>query len=283
MTVQRTRRSAERCTFMDVGEASVGRTSTAAACAASAADAWPTIAVDMAAFTQRLAALAPEVDLAKLHVSDLYLAFACSRGHAGALAMLETSYLREHTGPLRKMGFDSAAIDETLQIVRDELLVAPQGKTPSILGYSGRGALKGWLRSVAARTALRDRKRPERRDEYVEGLHTSPDDDLELAYMKKTYGAAFERACAKALAALPVDDRLLLKQRFGHRLGVVELGKLYGVNAGTISRRVAAVRERLVEATRARMTEELEVGTADLASILRLIESQLAISLSELG
>jgi RNA polymerase sigma-70 factor (ECF subfamily) len=274
---------AERCTFRDVGEASVGMRSTAAAIAASAATAWPAIELDMPAFTQRLATLAPDdADLAKLHASDLYLAFACSRGHAGALAALETSYLRELTGPLRKMGFDSAAIDETLQIVRDELLVAPLGKTPSILGYSGRGALKGWLRSVAARTALRDRKRPERRDEYVEGLHTSPDDDLELAYMKKTYGAAFERACAKALAALSVDDRLLLKQRFGHRLGVVELGKLYGVNAGTISRRVAAVRERLVAATRERMTEELEVGTADLESILRMIESQLAISLSDL-
>ncbi len=269
---------AERCTFGDVEEASVSLV------AASAAKAWPAIEVDLPAFAQRLATLAPDgADLAKLHASDLFLAFACSRGHAGALAALEASYLRELTGPLRKMGLDSAAIDETLQIVRHELLVAPPDKTPSILGYSGRGALKGWLRSVAARTALRDRKRPERRDEYVEGLHTSPDDDLELAYMKKTYGAAFERACAKALAGLSVDDRLLLKQRFGHRLGVVELGKLYGVNAGTISRRVAAIREHLVEATRGRMTEELEVGTADLASILRLIESQLAISLSALG
>ncbi len=71
--------------------------------------------------------------------------------------------------------------------------------------------------------------------------------------MKKQYGAAFERAFAQAFAALSVEDRLLLKQRLRHQLGVVELGKLYGVNAGTISRRVAAARERLVAATRSEM------------------------------
>jgi RNA polymerase sigma-70 factor (ECF subfamily) len=251
----------------------------AAAIAARAQQAWPAIEVDLAAFVKRLESLG---DVDKLHASDLYLAFACAHGHVAALAALDATYLRELTAPLRKMGCDAAAIDETLQIVRDELLVAQPGKSASILNYSGRGAIKGWLRSVAARTALRDKKRPERRDEYIEGMHSAPNDDLELAFMKKTYGAAFERAFAKALAAMDVDDRLLLKQRFSHRLGVVELGKLYGVNAGTISRRVASVRERLVDATRARMTEELEVGTADLESILRMIESQLAISLSDL-
>jgi len=178
------------------------------------------IEVDMPAFRQRLATLAPDdADLAKLHISDLYLAFACSRVMPAHSPRSRLRICAKLTGPLRKMGFDSAAIDETLQIVRDELLVAPLGKTPSILGYSGRGALKGWLRSVAARTAP-PRSQATRTPRRVRrGLHTSPDDDLELAYMKKTYGAAFERACAKALAALPVEDRLLLKQRFGHRLG----------------------------------------------------------------
>ncbi|HEY0254403.1 MAG TPA: hypothetical protein VGC41_22905 [Kofleriaceae bacterium] len=207
---------------------------------------WPEIAVD--GFADRLASL-EEAE----HVTDLYLAFACARGNAKAIAALERQYLAPLTGPLRKMGLDQAAIDETIQIVRDELLVAREGKQPGILNYGGKGALGGWLRSVAARTALRDRKKPERRDEYVEGSHATPTDDLELAYMKKTYGAAFERAFGTALAALEVADRLLLKQRFGHRLGVVELGKMYGVNAGTITRRVQAVRDRLVEATRDRM------------------------------
>jgi RNA polymerase sigma-70 factor (ECF subfamily) len=138
----------------------------ATALAARAAEAWPAIEIDLGAFAQRLSTVATDAaELGSLHASDLYLAFACARGDARALAALDAKYLRDLAAPLRKMGFDAAAIDETLQIVRDELLVAPTGKQPSILGYSGRGALKGWLRSVAARTALRDRKRPERRED----------------------------------------------------------------------------------------------------------------------
>ena len=63
-------------------------------------------------------------------------------------------------------------------------------------------------------------------------------------------------------------------------MGVVELGVLYGVNAGTISRRVAAACAALSEATRAIMMRELGVGRGDVSSVLRLIESQLEITLS---
>jgi hypothetical protein len=49
---------------------------------------------------------------------------------------------------------------------------------------------------------------------------SAPAGDLELEYMKKTYGEAFQRAFAVALAAMPADDRLLLKQRFRHQLTV---------------------------------------------------------------
>ena len=74
--------------------------------------------------------------------------------------------------------------------------------------------------------------------------------------MKKTYGEVFQRAFAIALAAMSADDRLLLKQRFRHQLTVEDLGALHSVHAGTISRWVAAARERLVKATRAEMMRE---------------------------
>jgi RNA polymerase sigma-70 factor (ECF subfamily) len=55
---------------------------------------------------------------------------------------------------------------------------------------------------------------------------------------------------------------------------------LYAVNAGTISRWVQAARDSLAGLTRAAMMRELGVGTVDLDSILRLIHSQLDVSLS---
>ncbi len=258
---------------------------TALELAVAAAATWPSVRVPSGAFADRLTALAAATErpLSSLHASDLYLAHACALGDAAAVAALDSQYLRALTPALRRLGLEASAIDETLQIVREELLVTAIGRSAGILDFSGAGHLAGWLRTVTTRTALRDRRRPHRSEELVDGMHSSPDDDLELAYMKKTYGAAFARAFAVAIDALPVEDRLLLKQRWGHRLGVVELGRLYGVNAGTISRRVAAVRERLFARTRDAMSSELRVGETELASILRLIESQLEVSLSALG
>jgi RNA polymerase sigma-70 factor (ECF subfamily) len=235
--------------------------------------AWPDVHVDRAAFLAHAARSGEAVK----HASDLYLAFACAHGDQNALAALDAGYLRALRSPLGRMRLDGAAIDEILQALRNQQLV---GDPPGILAYSGRGPLHAWLRSVAVRLALRERERGARGSPLLEERQADQGDDLELAYMKKQYGAAFGRAFDVALGELALDDRVLLKQRFRHGLGVVELGKLYGVNAGTISRRVAAARERLVAATRAHMSHELRLATGEVSSVLRMIESQIEVSLS---
>jgi len=247
--------------------------------------AWPSLAIADAAFGAHLARLvhdddAPAAALGQLAIGDIYLSLACAGGDPAALAILDRDYFAELRPTLSRMGLASGAIDETLQIMREELLTARADAPPRILGYGGRGQLRGWLRSVAARTGLRLVKHPERHDELDEGKHAPIAGDLELEYMKKTYGEVFRRAFIAALAGLPADDRLLLKQRFRHHLTVEELGGLHAVHAGTISRWVAAARERLIKATRAEMMRELGVGRADVSSILRLIDSEIEITLS---
>jgi len=247
--------------------------------------AWPALAIADAAFGAHLAGLvrdepAPAAALAQLHVGDVYLSLACAGGDPAALAILERDYLVELRPTLARMGLAPSAIDEALQILREELLTARPDAPPRILNYGGRGQLRGWLRSVAARTGLRLVQHPERNDPLDEAKHAPIAGDLELEYMKKTYGEVFRRAFAAALASLPADDRLLLKQRFRHHLTVEELGALHAVHAGTISRWVAAARERLIKATRAEMMRQLGVGRADVSSILRLIDSEIEITLS---
>lgn len=249
----------------------------AAACEVAHA-AWPTLAVDDAAFCAHLATL--QTDDHDLAIADVYLSLACALGLPAALAILEQDYLAPLRPALARMGLAPSAIDEALQLVRDELLTPRPGAPPRILNYSGRGHLAGWLRAVAARTGLRLTKHPERQDEFDDLRHAPVVHDVELAYMKRTYGEAFHRAFAVALAGLAVDDRLLLKQRFRHHLTVEELGALHAVHAGTISRWVAAARERLIKATRVEMMRELGVGRDDVSSILRLIDSQIDITLS---
>ena len=250
---------------------------------AAARTAWPGVELDVARFKHHLAQATAAAPDATLAVPELALAFACADGDAAALAILDRDYLVSLRPALAQLGLTASAIDETLQLLRHELLIAPAGGAPRILNYGGRGALRGWLRAVATRMGLRQ-VGPGREDALDDHRHAPvADDDLELAYMKKTDGAAFHRAFAAALVALPADERLLLKQRFRHQLTVEELGRLHGVHAGTISRWVAAARDHLVKATRSEMMSQLGVGGADVESILRLIQSQIELSLSTRG
>jgi len=242
-----------------------------------AREAWPSLNVDTARFTERLTAIAGDEPL---EVGDLYLTQACAEGNPEALAILDREHFTALRGPLAQMGLDTSAIEETLQMMRAELLAPRESGDLRILTYSGRGHLQGWLRSVAGRTALRLIRKAPRHDELDEGAQAAAETDLELAYMKKTYGDTFQRAFRVAFDGLAADDRLLLKQRFRHRLSVEDLGAMYGVHAGTISRRVAAARERLASATRTAMMRDLGIDRDELSSILRMIHSQLDLSLS---
>ena len=263
-------------------------TAALAAARAAAHAAWPDFAIPDARFGAHLGALvasdpAPVDALGRLRAAEVYLTLACAEGVRAALDAFERGYLADMRVPLARMGLPPSAIDEALQLVRTELL-APRadGAAPRILNFAGRGALHGWLRAVAGRAGLRLVAHPERNDAFDDRVHAPVAGDLELAYMKKLYGDAFQRAFAAALAELAERDRLLLKQRYRHRLTVEELGTLHGVNAGTISRWVAAARERLAGATRTAMMRSLDVGKGDVSSILRLIHSELDLSLRAL-
>jgi RNA polymerase sigma-70 factor, ECF subfamily len=246
---------------------------------ARARAAWPKLRGDEPAFRARLAALA-EDELDGLDVAGVWLALACVAGEAAALAVLESDLLPGLRPALAKLGLDAAGIDEALQIVRADLLAPRPDAPPRLANYSGRGSLGGWLRTVAVRAGLRLQRSTPRHDELSENAPGSIADDPELAYLKKTFGDAFHTAFGEALAALPAQDRLLLKQRFRFHMGVEELGALHGVHAATISRRVASARDALAEATRTAMMRTLGVDRADVSSILRLIHSELDITLS---
>jgi RNA polymerase sigma-70 factor, ECF subfamily len=237
---------------------------------------WPDIEVGEADFAKH-AGTADE-----LNGPDLYLAFACGTGSSPALAVLEREYLSTLPAALRRICNGGSSVDEVLQAVREHLLVARTDAPPRILNYAGRGPLRAWLRSVAVRTAM-SMNRVTPHQIFDEQDAAGAGDDLELAFMKKTYGESFRRAFQAALAGLPEDKRLLLKQRFRHQMTVEQLGAMHAVNPGTISRWVAAAREQLVGATRTAMMAELGVDGTDVESILRMIHSQIELSLSTQG
>lgn len=253
---------------------------------ASAAGACPTFSVPREEFVAYLwarlpADVPPQVALGQMHAADLYLACACARGDAQAVAAFDEQCLGQLGRVLGKMGIDADASAEVKQEIRRRVLVG-DGRQPEIVDFSGRGDLRGWVRVMAVRQALRRQERA-RRDVAVE------DDELlerivapgnpELDYAKGMYREEFKRAFEAALKGLPDRERTLLRQHYIDGLTIDEIGRLYRVHRSTAARLLVRARTRVLEATRAQMMCQLDVQSKDLDSIMRMIRSQIDISL----
>ena len=159
------------------------------------------------------------------------------------------------------------------QLIRERLFV--EGK---ITGYSGRGPLAAWLRVVTLRVAsdLRSRERPHAEIADVPGTAIDP----ELGIIQRRYGGAFRTALRDALAGLDAEERSLLRLHYLDGLNIERIGVVFQVSRATIGRRMIAVRERIIEDTYRLLRERLKITPGELESLLRVVRSDLAISLS---
>ena len=103
--------------------------------------------------------------------------------------------------------------------------------------------------------------------------------DSELQFMKERYEGAFARAFEASLVVLPPASRNLLRWYFLDGLTVAEIGEIVGRDKSNVSRQLARVRRALLEDTRARVTEELNVSPTEMQSLLRLVRSHLDVSI----
>jgi RNA polymerase sigma-70 factor, ECF subfamily len=104
--------------------------------------------------------------------------------------------------------------------------------------------------------------------------------DPELELLKKKYSAEFKRAFQAAVTSLERRDRTLLKLHFVNQVSQESIGKMYRVNGSTISRWLSLAREALLERTRAALQEELSLDHGAVNSLLRLVDSELSLSLA---
>lgn len=252
--------------------------------------AWPAAWVTGSAFVEHLRARLPaERDpaaaLPALAVEDLYLAFACALGVAPALDSFARTVLTEVGGHVARFDPSPAFKDDVRQAVAAKLLVAAPGETPAIADYAGRAPLSAWVRIAALRTALNLRRgkagEVERAAEReVDALADAG--DVELDHIRRRYRPAFEAAIARALTALPVRDRTLLRLRLVEGVEVERIATMYGVHRTTVTRWLADARAGLSDQTRSILTAELGATGAELDSLARLVASQLHLSLVRL-
>jgi RNA polymerase sigma-70 factor (ECF subfamily) len=235
---------------------------------------WPNLKVPEAAMEGSLDGEVPE------HAEDFYLAVACANAVPGAIATFEQHFLAAGplTAALRRIDPGPAFLDEVRQAVREKLFVPPPGR---ISEYTGRGALAAWTRVVAMRTALD--LRPRKGEKELESdSEKAAGRDPELKFLQQKYGRHFEQAVAAALAKLDDEQSNLLKLQLVDGLATSQLAKLFRVDRSTIKRRLADVRDALLQHTKAVLREKLGLSPGSFESLARLLTSQLHLSVARL-
>lgn len=249
--------------------------------------AWPTIRVEpvaMVAFVARQ--IAPgEVgqQLEGLRPADLHLACACALRTPSAIEVFDKLLTREVDLALARMRVGPARTSDVKQLVRQRLFVGPDGGPGKILEYGGRGDLRRWVRAVAVRTCLNDLRKGRLEvsadEETLIAQHAIAGDDPEIDYMKRTYARQFQAAFAAALSQLPAREQTLLRYHHVDGLNIDEIGAIYRVHRVTAFRWLEKARSVLIDATLATLRAQLQLSARELDSVLRMIRSQVHLSL----
>ena len=153
---------------------------------------WPTLEVDPEEFVAYLAQRVGSADegaLRALRGADLYLCCGCALGDPRALRAFEDHLLPEAAAALARAAVAAELRDEVLQQLRMRLFIPDAEGKARILGYSGKGALKSWLRVAVVRIALNLQKSQRRYvplepdDELLQALPSAP--DPEFLFLKR--------------------------------------------------------------------------------------------------
>jgi RNA polymerase sigma-70 factor (ECF subfamily) len=254
--------------------------------------AWPDFAIDarqLVEFVARqLTSELADAALDGLRPADLYLACACARGLPGAIAAFDRDYMREVDIALARMRVGDSRLKDVKQLVRQRLFVgggtagAPTS-TGKISEYGGRGDLRRWVRSVAVRTCLNELRKGKREvlvdDDHLIAQHAISADDPEVEYMKRTYASEFKAAFADALGQLGPREQTLLRYHHVDGLNIDEIGAIYRVHRVTAFRWIEKAKEQLVKSTLDTLRARLKLPASELESVLRMIRSQIHLSL----
>lgn len=221
---------------------------------------------------------------APAHAADLYLACACAEGLPSALRLLEERVLSQIPAAVAHLRAGPDFAEDVRLQVRERLLLGSAEGPPRITAYEGRGPLGGWVRAMALRLALNLREKKDEHaahpgEQVIEKL-VGATCDPELEILKARYRDAFRAAVRDAAAQLPDEQRAVLHLYLVEGLGTQRIGALYNVNHSTVSRWMQAARDAIFARTRQLLQERLGVRHEEFQSLVRLLQSQLDVSLA---
>ena len=213
-------------------------------------------------------------------LSDLALAVASLADDAAAQRRLDALIERACRDTAARMNVEPWQSAEIAQQLRTRLLVAGPRRGPALATYDGRGPLLAWLRVCASRQILMARRSPQHPTAPAEIAAAALDPELDL--IRADSAAGIKAAFEAAFAELSPGDRMLLAYHHVDQRSLTEIGRIVGVHASTVLRRLDRVRERLLTQVRARFAEQVQASEAELDRVVGLVGSQLDLSISRI-
>lgn len=242
---------------------------------------WPEIAIDDAEFVRALAARwTPDAQLPPFAV-DLVLAHACLHGDDAAIRTFHHEMFDRVDRVLGRLGLAGADADDVKQDVRAKLLLGGPDDAKLAL-YQGTGPLAHWVASVAGREGLGSMRRRRITEALGDDDLMDAADDPQLLTLKSRHSADFKLAFQAAVAELEPRDRAILRAMIVDDRTVGEVANVYGIHRVTASRWVSEIRHSLLAGTRRRLRVSLKLDEPSLESAIRLIDSNLDLSLYRL-
>lgn len=246
---------------------------------------WPEISVAPEDLAALLAShRPPEERILSLHLDDLYLVCGCLAGDPAAIMALELSYLEPLAPRLRGLGLGQADLADVLQELRQDLLLGRSEGRPGLARYAGRGQLFGWLCVVAIRRVRRLQRRgsSELPLDPATSVERALGHDPETELLRRRYGPLVATALREAVEALSAQELNILRYRILEDLQVDRVAAIYGVSRVTMWRWMKDIREGLLSRTRQSLQRGLRASGADVDSLLRVVDSQLCVSLERI-
>jgi RNA polymerase sigma-70 factor (ECF subfamily) len=249
---------------------------------------WPGVSLTRERFTDHvMRVVGSNAELDGLHGDGLYLAAACVAGDEAAIMAFRQAHADDVTAVVHRMGLAEHK-DEITQSLLRQLFAPDTDREPFIANYAGRGALGSWLRVVAVREAyrivreLRKRGKREVLSDHLLAERAVDDRDPELNHLKGKYKRAFREAFQAAFEALSRRDRQLLRYCYLDGLNLDQVATIYNVSRATAGRWRLTAQQAILDQTRARMEESLRMDKSEFESIMRVVRSELDLSIMRL-
>ena len=249
--------------------------------------AWPELALADEPFlgfvAERIPPGAELGKLAELAAADLYLAHGCASGEPRAVEQFAAKFFPVIERAVAQLEVPAAWVEDIRQTVYDKLFLADAERPAAIRHYQGAGELATWVHVVAVRQTV-DVLRKRNREQTIRELPevVASDDDPELRFLKEKYGAEFKSVFEEVIARLSSKERNLLRYQLVAGLTLEQIAGFYRVNRSTVVRWLQSLREKLLEDTRAGLSKRLQLTQGEFVSLMRLIQSQLHVSIKRL-